>query len=250
MLAAWLSERGVSVQCWSMSVVEPRFGFDWPGLVERLSRYSWAILPSPGSVDVVMAQLAGHQLAWPASTGIALIGAGSQEVLADWLPHVPGLACAPQVQAPVETPDAQALVAHMQKAGLRGCTVAVLCRANAGAAWLTRFEQSGARVVLESVYESHACVPDGSAEVAEQWIAQQQACVFSITSIDAGARLAQWLRGLAGGTWLQQQPVLTQHPRVAQALLQHGWSRVEVYAPGQAALWQALVACGAARERV
>jgi uroporphyrinogen-III synthase len=79
---------------------------------------------------------------------------------------------------------------------------------------------------------------------ANEWFDAQAAggCgfAFSIASADAGRRLANHVRALPDADWLMRQPVMTQHPRIAQALRECGWREVREHPPGAEALVHAL----------
>jgi uroporphyrinogen-III synthase len=63
---------------------------------------------------------------------------------------------------------------------------------------------------------------------------------LSIASADAGRRLARQVSSLPSGDWLMSQPVMTQHPKIAQALRESGWREVREHLPGASALVHAL----------
>jgi uroporphyrinogen-III synthase len=79
---------------------------------------------------------------------------------------------------------------------------------------------------------------------ARGWLAAAAAAdapvAFSIASADAGARLAAFVRALDCAAWVLSRPVLTQHPRIAQALRAHGWTHVVRHRPGAAGLVAAI----------
>jgi uroporphyrinogen-III synthase len=56
----------------------------------------------------------------------------------------------------------------------------------------------------------------------------------------AGHRLAKHVSALPCADWLMHQPVMTQHPKIAQALRECGWREVREHPPGVSALVHAL----------
>jgi uroporphyrinogen-III synthase len=117
----------------------------------------------------------------------------------------------------------------------------VLRRADGREAWLHTLADRGAEVIARSVYRMIELAPSPG---ANEWFDAQAAggCgfAFSIASADAGRRLANHVRALPDADWLMRQPVMTQHPRIAQALRECGWREVREHPPGTEALVHAL----------
>jgi uroporphyrinogen-III synthase len=232
-LAESLRARGFDLACWPMTAIGEVPDVDWPALSAMLAGCRWVLLPSPGAIDVVMGALSQRGLGWPAAVGVGVIGPGSREALARWQGRLAGL-LAVQVLAPRRAPhDADALLAEPELASLSGVDVAVLRRADGREAWLQTLRDRGARLHAVSVYIACDAVPPPD---AEHWIAARAArdapLAFSVASADAGARLGRFVDGLACAGWARSRPVLTQHPRIAEALVRQGWRRVERHPPG------------------
>jgi uroporphyrinogen-III synthase len=232
---------GLSVVCWPLTRIDEVPGLDWPTLLARLERCQWVLLPSPGAIEVTMAGLARHGLAWPAHTALGLIGPGSRDALALWAPRLPGLATVPVVEPLAPPHDAQALLAHPAFAQLAGVEVAVLRRADGSLGWLHTLRDRGAVLHPITVYAACPTLPPPEAAAWLAARADASAPVsFSIASADAGARLAAFVSELPCAAWVFEQPVLTQHPRIAQALEGCGWRRVIRHEPGSACLVAAI----------
>ena len=244
-----LREHGVAFVHWPMSRLEPEPGLDWGALLRSLDGCRWVFLPSPGVVAIVMARLAEHALAWPADSGVALIGPGSRAELDRWAPRVPGLAEASVVSPSGEPFDAAGLLAEAALADLAGQRVAVLRRADGREDWLATLRGRGALLEATVVYRSTPLAP-GPAAAA--WLQERAAgdapVAFSVTSTGVAARLGRWVGAQACARWAFAQPALAVHPRIAQALRAQGWQRVHLHAPGPAGLLRGVeCAAGGAR---
>jgi uroporphyrinogen-III synthase len=240
-LAQRLQALGYEPLAWPMSEIAEAEGIDWPALIERLAACRWVLLPSPGAISVVMAALARHGLAWPAATGIGLIGPGSREALAGWYDRVASLADAPTLAPEGPLHDADALLERPEFAALLGVGVAVLRRADGRESWLHTLRDRGAALAAIDVYRARPADPPADAAA---WLAARAAddrpFAISVASADAGRRLAAFVAGLACADWVRGRPVLTQHPRIAQALREQGWRSVRKHPPGLGGLSGAL----------
>lgn len=236
-LAAALQARGVDVAQWPMTAIDEVPGLDWSGLAATLAGCRWVLWPSPAAIEVTLDGLCRHGLAWPAGTGIGLIGPGSREAFAGWLGRLPGLEAATVIE-PLSAPhDAQALLAREELARLDGIGIAVLRRADGREAWLHALRSRGAVLHAITVYSAHDSPPppDAADRLAAHASTDTPLC-FCVASADAGARLAAVVAALPCADWVLAQPVLTQHPRIADALVRQGWRRVVTHAPGSEAL--------------
>ncbi len=240
-LAERLRARGYEPLAWPMSEIAEAPGIDWAVLRERLGACRWVLLPSPGAIAVVMAAFERNGLAWPPGTGIGLIGPGSREALAGWHRRVAGLEQAPTVAPEGPEHDAAALLERPEFAALQGVGVAVLRRSDGREAWLRTLEERGAALAAVDVYRAQPADPP---EGAAAWLAERAAAgrpfAVSIASADAGLRFAAFVAGLGCVDWVRGQPVLTQHPRIAQALRTQGWRTVRKHPPGLSGLSGAL----------
>jgi uroporphyrinogen-III synthase len=180
-------------------------------------------------------------LEWPAGAGIGLIGPGSREALDGWIPRVRGLQRAPTVAPDGPEHDADALLERPEFAALQDVGIAVLRRSDGREAWLRTLEVRGAALAAVDVYRARPADPP---EAAAQWLAGRAAAAqpfaVSVASADAGQRLAAYVDQLGCAHWVRGQPVLTQHPRIAQALRAQGWRAVRKHPPGLAGLIGAL----------
>ena len=226
---------------WPMSAIEPAPELDAAALAARLAACRWALFPSPGAIDLVMGALQDAGAAWPSRTGIGVVGPGSRAALDAWVGRLPGLETAATIE-PARAPyDAHALLERPELAALAGVPVAVLRRDDGRREWLDALRARGAALDPVTVYASRRLAPP---EEAAGWLAGRAAAgrsfAVSVASADAGARLAALVRGLPDAGWLLGRPVLTQHPRIAEALARHGWRRTVLHEPGRGGLVGAL----------
>jgi uroporphyrinogen-III synthase len=224
---------GVEIACWPLIATAAEPEVDWQALFAELAGSHWAVLPSPAAVAVVMAQAAAHGIAWPSGCGIAVVGQGSLQAVARWYPQVRGLVDA-RLLIPEGPPwDARRLIAHPVLARLDGQRVAVLRRGDAPDRWEQPLSARGASVRNFVVYRASAIDPPAT---ASDWLSaralEDALTVFCIASADAGRRLAGWVGGLDCASWAMSQPVLTVHPRIADALAESGWRAVHLHRPG------------------
>ena len=240
-LAESLRDRGFELACWPMTAIAEVAGLDWPALSVTLAGCRWVLLPSPGAIEVVMSALEQRGLAWPRAAGVGVIGPGSREALERWRARLAGLDAVPVLEPRRAPYDADALLAEPEFASLSGVDVAVLRRADGREAWLQTLRARGARLHAVSVYTAHEAMPPSD---ADDWIearaARDAPLLFSVASADAGARLGRFVDELACAGWARGRPVLTQHPRIAEALVRQGWRRVERHSPGADGLTAAI----------
>jgi uroporphyrinogen-III synthase len=232
-LAELLRVRGIEATCWPMTAIAEVAGLDWPALAVTLAGCRWVLLPSPGAIDVVMGAFEQRGLDWPQAAGVGVIGPGSREALERWRARLAGLDTVPVLEPRRAPHDADALLAEPELASLSDVDVAVLRRADGREAWLQTLCARGALLHAISVYTAHDATPPTE---ASDWTAARAArdapLVFSVASADAGERLGRFVDGLACAGWARGQLVLTQHPRIAEALVRQGWRRVERHPPG------------------
>ncbi len=224
-----------------MSAIAEVNDLDWPEICATAARARWVLFPSPGAIAVVMAALERQGLSWPQGPGIGLIGPGSREMLGSWPSRIPGLAHAVTIAPSLAPFDADRLLGRPELLAIGGDTVMVLRRADGREAWLNTLAQRGAEVIARSVYRMIELLPS---PVADEWFdktaSQARPFVLSIASADAGRRLASHVSSLPCAGWLMSQPVLTQHPKIAQSLREQGWPDVREHPPGVSALVHAL----------
>jgi uroporphyrinogen-III synthase len=224
-----------------MSAIAEVPDLDWPELCATATRARWVLFPSPGAIAVVMAALERQGMRWPEGPGIGLIGPGSGDMLTSWQSRIPGLARAVTIAPSAPPFDADRLLARPELVQIDGDTVMVLRRADGREAWLNTLSERGAEVIARSVYRMIELAPS---QVADEWFlataAQATPFALSIASADAGRRLASHVASLSCAGWLMSQPVLTQHPKIAQSLREQGWPDVREHPPGVSALLHAL----------
>jgi uroporphyrinogen-III synthase len=224
-----------------MSAIVEGPDLDWPDICLTAAQSRWVLFPSPAAVAVVMAALQRHGLSWPPGPGIGLIGPGSREMLCAWQSRITGLAAAVRIAPDVAPFDAERLLARPELNQVAGDTVMVLRRADGREAWLHTLADRGAEVIARSVYRLIELAPQPG---ASEWFGARAAggagFALSIASADAGHRLAKHVSALPCADWLMHQPVMTQHPKIAQALRERGWREVREHPPGVVALVHAL----------
>ena len=224
-----------------MSAIAEGTDLDWPEIFLAAEKSRWVLFPSPAAIAVVMAALQRHGLRWPSGPGIGLIGPGSREMLDAWQSRIAGLSTAVRIAPNVAPFDSERLLACPELNQIAGDKVMVLRRADGREAWLHTLTERGAELIARSVYRMIELAPSTD---ANEWFRAQAAggCrfAFSIASADAGRRLADHVLALPDADWLMSQPVMTQHPKIAQALRECGWREVREHPPGVSALVHAL----------
>ena len=224
-----------------MSAIAEGSDLDWPEICLTAEKSRWVLFPSPAAIAVVMAALQRQGLRWPSGPGIGLIGPGSREMLDEWQSRIAGLSTAVRIAPDVAPFDAERLLACPELNRIAGDKVMVLRRDDGREAWLHTLADRGAEVIARSVYRMIELSPSPG---ANEWFGAQAAggCGFalSIASADAGRRLANHVLALPDADWLMRQPVMTQHPKIAQALRECGWREVREHPPGVSALVHAL----------
>jgi uroporphyrinogen-III synthase len=162
-------------------------------------------------------------------------------MLDEWQSRIAGLSTAVTIAPDVAPFDAERLLACPELNRIAGDKVMVLRRDDGREAWLHTLADRGAEVIARSVYRMIELSPSPG---ANEWFGAQAAggCGFalSIASADAGRRLANHVLALPDADWLMRQPVMTQHPKIAQALRECGWREVREHPPGVSALVHAL----------
>jgi uroporphyrinogen-III synthase len=240
-LARHLGANGWPVRCWPLTAIDPISALDWDAVAADLAASRWVLLPSPGAVDVVMSAWSCRGAVWPPELGLGLVGPGSAEALTAWLHRIPGLASA-RVRVPERPPhDAQALLALPQFHRLAGVPVTVLRGEDGQQAWLSTLRARGAVLRTWTVYRAREqAPPDG----AGAWLARCHATGvgvgFVVASLRAGRQLSAFAREQPCSGWLWDQPVLTQHPRIAEDLRTQGWRNVVQHITGAAGLLAAI----------
>lgn len=213
--------------------------------VELPARYDWVIFVSPGAIEIALAGFAG---AWPESVGIAVVGPGSASELARHSCIGAGVRI---VQPGVAPHDAEALLQTPPFDVPRGLRVLVLRGVSGREDWLARLRGRGAQVEVRALYETvrEPVAPQALACLV-QWAAEDVPVVIAVTSVDTVDSLERLLAGRDLLRWARTRTVLTQHPRIAQALRERGWSGVRSVAPGDDGMLAGIESEGGAAEDV
>lgn len=204
-------------------------------LVDGLAgRYDWVIFVSPGAIALALGGADGLALRWPGSVGIAVVGPGSRQALAQAGLEPPRVWIAAPERAPH---DAGALLATAPFTAPAGLAVLVVHGEQGRSDWLEELRARGARVDRLVLYRSEPAAPEPAGmERLRSWAAGGAAATFVFTSADAvrdcTRRLA--VESLAG--WARGQRALAVHPRIAAALSEFGWQAVRLIDPGEPAL--------------
>lgn len=208
--------------------------------MQRLAagEYDWVVFVSPAAVGIAAPQLPNP---WPQRTGVAVVGPASRQALDE----LDAVADARIIAPDGPRFDADALIELPELRAPVGLRVLVLRGASGNDAWIERLRQRGAVVEVCSLYRREPVEPPAqSRSQLAGWLAAAQAGQAApfivVTLIETVQRLEHCLaheQALAQGRWA---PVLTIHPRIAEALHAAGWRDVRLLAPGQQALAAAL----------
>lgn len=205
------------------------------GVAARLAQFDWVVLVSPAAVAAAARMAAGR---WPAATGIAVVGPGSLQAIAD-----SAMAVDPaRVLRPAgPTFDADALVDTPPLRAPKGLRILVLRGEGGSEGWIARLRAAGAQVETCEVYRREPIEPAAAAlETLRGWLEAGAAPVFVFTQREVVERFERVLArsGLAGRA--HAAPALAIHARIAAALAAHGWTDVRAVEPGDRALAAAL----------
>jgi len=236
-LAQRLAERGHEIAPCPLRrlrslAADPRVAATLGSIAER----DWVVFVSPGAIEVALRDRGPAP--WPGATGIALIGPGSEDALAEY-----GIAASQvRILRPARAPyDADALMRLAPFDSPQGLRVLVLA-GNAGRTdWIDALRERGASVQRVAIYRSEALVP-GADVLARlrRWSRQAAAVVFVFTTLDAVRELEAALARARLRGWARRQRALVPHPRIAATLAALGWRTVETIEPGERALIAAL----------
>lgn len=196
--------------------------------------YDWVVFVSPGAIGFALDGLTEPAACWPRTAGVAVVGPGSGQALAERGIAPPEVRLALPGSAPY---DAAALLGTSPFDRPAGLRVLVVHGERGRTDWIDTLRARGASVDRLRLYRSEAALPDPVA-VARlcEWAGEDAAVVFVFTSAqavhDCEALLAA--RGLAG--WAHGQRALAVHPRILDVLGQCGWQALELIEPGEQAL--------------
>lgn len=232
-LARRLRERGHQVACLPARRLVPRAGAR--EAVAGIGGYDWVVFVSPGAIELAAAVL---ETDWPGGTGVAVIGPGSAEALAE-----AGISPAPgRLVMPAAPPyDADALLRCPPFDAPPGKRLLVLRGEQGRTDWIDTLRQRGATVDAASIYRSERVEPAADElAVVSGWARDDLRACWSFSATGSVAASGTWLDALGLKAWALRQRALCIHPRIGEALRAVGWSAVELVAPGERALIAAL----------
>ena len=191
----------------------------------------WVVFVSPGAVEMALATLDGP---WPGEVGIAVVGPGSALALARDPRIHPGVRIARPAGPPY---DADSLLRTPPFDAPDGLRILVV-RGEAGRDdWLDDLRRHGAQVEACALYRAVPAPVDPQARATlANWALERASAVFAFTAVDAAAHVEALLEGPGARAWAHSQPALAQHPRIARALVDLGWTHVVSVEPGYAGL--------------
>lgn len=205
------------------------------GVAARLAQFDWVVLVSPAAVAAAARMAAGR---WPAATGIAVVGPGSLQAIAD-----SAMAVDPaRVLRPAgPTFDADALVDTPPLRAPKGLRILVLRGEGGSEGWIERLRTAGARVETCEVYRREPLEPSDAMLAALRALLERgPAPVFVFTQREAVDRLETMLERASLAGRAHASPALAIHARIAAALRARGWIDVRAIEPGDRALAAAL----------
>jgi len=211
---------------------------DEPGVAAvaaRLAGFDWVIMVSPAAVAAA-ARLTGGR--WPRGTGVAVVGPGSLQAIAE-----SGLAVDPDRVLRPGGPhfDADALIGTPPLRTPRGLRVLVMRGHDGSERWIARLRAAGAAVETCEIYRREPLEPDVAALAAlRALLGGQPAPVFVFTQRDAVERVEALLERAGLAARAHEAPALAIHARIAAALRACGWIDVRAIEPGDRALAAAL----------
>ncbi|HWS75445.1 MAG TPA: uroporphyrinogen-III synthase [Quisquiliibacterium sp.] len=194
----------------------------------------WVVFVSPGSIGIALEDDDEAVPPWPADVGIAVVGPGSAQALAELGIGPPRV----RVVVPGAAPyDAAALLATAPFDAPAGLRVLVVHGERARTDWHEALRQRGAVVRGLAVYRSEPVRAD-SATVGQlrDWCVAGAPAVFVFTSVDAVLDCDALLAAESLDGWARAQPALAVHPRIVAALAQRGWEAARLIEPGEPAL--------------
>ncbi len=200
-----------------------------------VARRDWVVFVSPGSIDACAALLPRP---WPATVGIAVIGPGSAQALAD---HgiAPGTGL---LVRPASPPfDAQALLRTPPFDVPAGLRILVLAGETGRTDWVDELARRGARVERSAIYRSEPVVPTGEAlRTLHRWAGEDAEVVFVFTTADAVRALDETVAGAGLAAWAHARAALAPHPRIVSLLRERSWANARLIEPGERGLLAAI----------
>jgi uroporphyrinogen III methyltransferase/synthase len=233
-----LGYRAIEFPALSISAASDPSGID--SALAQLESFALVVFVSPNAIDQALARLPGL---WPTTLPIAVMGPGSRERLAGR-----GIA-APQYR--VITPhedgarfDSESLFAALEVDQLVGRRCLIV-RGNGGRNWLfDALKGQGVEVDSVAAYQRSIGRPERAAlDQVQRLIELGVKTPVLITSSEAIDSLNELFRvhfGATGSAWLQSQPIVVSHRRIAENATAAGFASVHHSAPGDDALVRAL----------
>ncbi len=200
-----------------------------------LAERDWVVFVSPGAIEVAFQALPG---AWPVAVGIAVIGPGSAQALAEY-----GIVDGDtRVVCPHSAPyDADALmrIAPFDQPG--GLRILVLNGIRGRVDWIEALAGRGAQVERVPIYRSESVplAPGGLAPL-RAWARERLDAVFVFTNADVAREIDEALVRGRMKTWARAQSALAPHPRIVERLRELGWRAARLIEPGEQALLGAI----------
>jgi uroporphyrinogen-III synthase len=203
----------------------------------RLADYDLAIFVSPAAVRATAAVLSD---AWPTTTAIAVVGAGTERAVRERLAGANAAIVFSAAGDDAES-GSEALWSALS-AQPSPPQRALVLRAQGGREWLLdRLREVGAQVEPLAVYERRAHAPN---DADLDWLhrhAEQGAVASVVTSSEAVAAFMDAMRDApAALAALRAGPALASHPRIAERLRVSGFGDVRLCAPNAAAIQAAV----------
>ena len=203
--------------------------------LESVPRRDWVVFVSPGSIDACAALLARP---WPERVGIAVIGPGSADTLAEHA-ITPGEG---RLVRPASPPyDAQSLLRTAPFDAPAGLDILVLAGEGGRTDWVEELARRGALVERVAIYRSDRVAPTEEAlRTLRRWAGEGAPAVFVFTTGDAVRELGDALAGAGLGRWAHAQRALAPHPRIVSMLVERSWAGARLVEPGERALLAAI----------
>jgi len=209
-----------------------------PGVREALgslARHDWVIFVSPGSIEACAALLPQP---WPASVGIAVIGPGSAQALAEHSTIPPDVRLVQPSGPPF---DGQALLSTAPFDAPADLGILVLAGETGRTDWIDELARRGAHVERLAIYRSEAVAPaQETSSVLNRWASEPDPVVFVFTTGEAVRELDALVTGAGLGPWAHAQPALAPHPRIVSLLRERQWVSAHLVEPGERALLAAI----------
>ncbi len=228
-LAKRLSARGHEVlQCPLRRLVALESRPEARAALGSVAKRDWVIFVSPGSIDACAEQLPRP---WPASVGVAVIGPGSEQTLADHaIAPGPG-----RLVRPASAPfDAQSLLRTPPFDAPAGLDILVLAGETGRTDWIDELARRGAKVERVAIYRSEPVAVAGEVlGTLGGWAREPAVAVFVFTTTDAVRELGRALSDAGLGRWAHAQTALAPHPRIVALLREQGWTAARLVDPGE-----------------